>query len=331
MAGAEFRSVADVKNHRTVRREFGKLRGRQGRDLLESVQGFSAGTIDLGIFGKVSGRFGQVSRHQPDEIVFGHWLQRVVELALLAYGRRSFRGKISSAHRAGAVRGINLHCVIQLEKFFVQAVIHHRCHRLFRETFRAGEIGPADVADEKRVAGEYFLWLIRDFAVSDQNANSFRRMARSFHEAQLYFADCQFVAVFDCAVKDRGSGFLAENDFRAGARRKFAMPADKVRMQVSFDYVLDLEIVRGCFVDVLIDIALWIYDYTFAIRADQIRSMSETIEIELLEVHGPSAEGIRSGEFSRKTRQAARLSNGRLVRRFDVSLVRFDVYVQRPL
>src|SRR2546422_8033624 len=78
---------------------------------------------------------------------------------------------------------------------------------------------------------------------------------------------------------------LAENDLCAGARGQFAMTADKISMQVSFDNVFDLQIPGGGFLDVLIDIALRVDDCSFATRADQIRSMSETVEIELLEIH----------------------------------------------
>jgi len=89
-------------------------------------------------------------------------------------------------------------------------------------------------------------------------------------------------------MRDHRSGLLAENDFGPRARSQFAMPADEVRMQMRFDHILDRQTVRGSFVDVLIDVALWINDDCFTIRADQIRSVSETIEIELLEVHAES-------------------------------------------
>src|SRR5438552_123888 len=84
------------------------------------------------------------------------------------------------------------------------------------------------------------------------------------------------------------SGLFAEHDFRSRAGGQFAMSADEVRVQVRLDHILDRQTVRGSFVDVLIDIALWIYDYSCTVRSDQIRSMSETIEIELLEKHKAS-------------------------------------------
>ena len=48
---------------------------------------------------------------------------------------------------------------------------------------------------------------------------------------------------------------------------------------------IHLEILRGGFLDILIDIALRIDDRSFAVRANQIGSMSETVEIELFEIH----------------------------------------------
>src|SRR5260370_5501639 len=71
---------------------------------------------------------------------------------------------------------------------------------------------------------------------------------------------------------------------------------------MSFDDELYRQFVRGHFVDVLIDIALWIYDYRFAIRADQIRSMSQTIEIELFEEHKSSC--WERGHLVRKASKA---------------------------
>src|ERR1700681_2317330 len=77
----------------------------------------------------------------------------------------------------------------------------------------------------------------------------------------------------------------AKNYFSAGSRGQLAMPADKISVKVSFYYVFDLEILRGGFIEILVDIALRIDDHGFAIRTNQIRSMSETIEIKLFEVH----------------------------------------------
>ena len=86
-------------------------------------------------------------------------------------------------------------------------------------------------------------------------------------------------------MRESRAGFLAKNNFGSGFVGEFAMAADKIGMQMSFDDVLDSQILRVGFFDVLIDIALRIDNGCFTIRSDQIRSVRETTEIELLEVH----------------------------------------------
>src|SRR2546430_2475168 len=101
-------------------------------------------------------------------------------------------------------------------------------------------------------------------------------MAGSFHDAKLHAADREFVAILHRAVRKRCSGLFAENDLSAGFLSKLAVTADKVCMQVRFDDVLDLQVLRFSFLDVLIDVALRIDNDRFTIRSDQIRSVRET-------------------------------------------------------
>src|SRR5215510_2088101 len=68
------------------------------------------------------------------------------------------------------------------------------------------------------------------------------------------------------------------------------MTADEVRMQVCLNDVFDFQILRRRFFDVLIDVALRIDNGGFAIRADQVRRMRETSQIELLEIHWNTLE-----------------------------------------
>src|SRR5258708_12032096 len=88
-------------------------------------------------------------------------------------------------------------------------------------------------------------------------------------------------------MRNRGLCLRTKNDFRSGTLLKLAMPADKIRVQVRFDDVFNFQILRGCFVHVLIDVALRIYYRGFTCRANQIGSVSETVEIELFEIHKP--------------------------------------------
>ncbi len=127
-------------------------------------------------------------------------------------------------------------------------------------------------------------------------------MAGRFHDAEFHSAGGDFIAVFCRPMSESHTGLFTKDDFRSRARGQFAMSADKIRVQVRLDHVFDLEFVRGRFVDILIDVALWIYHYGFTVRADQIRSMSETIEIELLEEHKASC--WERGHLVRKASEA---------------------------
>jgi hypothetical protein len=73
-------------------------------------------------------------------------------------------------------------------------------------------------------------------------------------------------------------------------------------VEVSLDYVLDLQALRFGFINVPVDVALWINHDRFAFRPNQVRSMRQTREIELLEVH------ISQGKFNRQDAKSAKLT-----------------------
>ncbi len=66
-------------------------------------------------------------------------------------------------------------------------------------------------------------------------------------------------------MRNRRLSLCAKNDFRSGSSRQLAMTADKIRVQVRFDHVFDLQILRGSFVQVLVDVALRIYYRSFSV------------------------------------------------------------------
>ena len=84
-------------------------------------------------------------------------------------------------------------------------------------------------------------------------------MIRNFHAA-----NGQLIAVLHCAMRKSSPRFLAKDNLGAGSGRQFLMAADEVRVQVRFDDVLDLEILRRRFFDVLVDVTLRIDDRGFA-------------------------------------------------------------------
>ena len=63
------------------------------------------------------------------------------------------------------------------------------------------------------------------------------------------------------------------------------MATHKVRVQVRFDDVLDLQSLCFRFLDVLINVSLRIDNGSYALRTNQVRGMRQTAQIELFEVH----------------------------------------------
>ena len=109
-------------------------------------------------------------------------------------------------------------------------------------------------------------------------------MPGSLENAQPHFADVDLVAVSYGPMRKSRACLFPENDFSPGARGQLPMAADKISVQVSLDHILDPQPSRLGFLDVLIDVALRIDNSSVAFRADQIRSVRQTAEIELLEV-----------------------------------------------
>src|SRR5689334_9054383 len=84
---------------------------------------------------------------------------------------------------------------------------------------------------------------------------------------------------------ERNTGLGAEDDLCASAGRDFLMTADEVGMQVRLNDILDRESLRLRFLDILINIALRIDNRRLALRTNQVRSVRQTPEIELFELH----------------------------------------------
>jgi hypothetical protein len=110
-------------------------------------------------------------------------------------------------------------------------------------------------------------------------------MTRRFHESQDYAAYLEFIAICDPAMRKRDYSLSAKNNFGACSCSEFVVTAYEVGVKMSLDDVFDLEMLRGGFSDVFIDIALRIDHNSLAVGADEIRRVRKTAEIELLEVH----------------------------------------------
>src|SRR2546423_11100739 len=131
------------------------------------------------------------------------------------------------------MRRVTVDVISQYENLFVQALLHHRRHILRRVTSPTRKIRSAHIADEQSVASEKLRWsagiLARIvFRLGGQNANTLRRMTRSFHDAQRHVTNRQLITIFDGAMRESRAGFLAKNNFGSGFVGEFPMAADKI-------------------------------------------------------------------------------------------------------
>src|SRR5687767_11601825 len=84
---------------------------------------------------------------------------------------------------------------------------------------------------------------------------------------------------------ERRARLFAEDDLRTGALGEFLVTAHKISVQVRFDHVLEFEFLGSGFGEILVNVTLRIDNRGFAFRADQIRSVGQTSQIELFEIH----------------------------------------------
>ena len=127
---------------------------RQRRELLVErlLQRAVLLRVEHGVVAEVVGRVRLVGRHDPDELVALHRLEGVVGAPLLADRRHRLLRQVLAAQRARAVRRVHERLVGQGQQLGVQRVVEQRAELLGGPAQRRAQVGPADVADEERVA-----------------------------------------------------------------------------------------------------------------------------------------------------------------------------------
>jgi len=104
--------------------------------------------IQYGVIGEICGRIGLIGGDQFDEAFPRHWLQRVIDAPLIAdRGHRFLRDRFA-AQRPGAMRGIHLGRVRQLQQLFVDRIVEHRSELAGRPSQRRAKIGSPHIADK---------------------------------------------------------------------------------------------------------------------------------------------------------------------------------------
>ena len=157
-------------------------------------------------------------------------LERRVEAALEADGRRRLRAHRGTAERARDVAGEDLDAVTELDEA-AQAVEEAlgSLLRLDREIRRAG------IADEERVAGEDEPRLVAAGAVDHREAAVLGSVTRRVDRPQDDLADLDLRPVVERLVRERRAGVAVDADRDAVLERETSVAGDVVGVRVRLE------------------------------------------------------------------------------------------------
>ena len=172
----------------------------------------------------------------------------------------------------------------------MQAVVE-QAGQLLRRAVRR-QVGTSDVADEQGVPGEHRVRLGRLPKIGDHDRDALGGVSGGLQEAQPAVPEMDFVAVVDRHVGKLGAGLHAEVNASAGQGGQLAMPRDEIGVEVSLDYMLDLEAMPCGVFDIDAHIALRINHRGDTPGTDQVRGVRQASQVKLLEVHWRSLPAI---------------------------------------
>ena len=187
-----------------------------------------------------------------DELLLAPAAQGVVRPALLAERRAGLAGELLAARRPGAVGGEHPRRV-RAAAAACRAASGTGGGPARRPTARVAgreQVGPADVADEQRVAGEH---AVRDLVVGmlvDDDADRLGRVARRRQDLERHLAERQPLPVAQRLDRELDVGRLPVRDRGAGLRGQLQVTAEEVGVHVGLDDPLDRQPVGGRLLEV---------------------------------------------------------------------------------
>lgn len=122
-----------------------------------------------------------------------------------------------------------------MKQLVTQAVVQQTGEFLGRVAI--GQIRATYIADEQRVAGENGPGLRRALQIRYDNADTFERVPGRCEESEAALTERDFVAIFDCMMRERCARARSQINLRAGALCQLVMAGHEVGVQVRFNDV----------------------------------------------------------------------------------------------
>ena len=183
MPGGELPGIAGVEHDGTGVQQRRHVRQLQRRRAAGGVEDVVATSVEHGVVHEVVRRGRLPDRHQGEEILLAHRDTGVVPGALLADGRPALGREVLAARRAGTVRGEDPYPVGQGHQP-AHRRMQHAAELVGGVADRRQQIGPTDIPDEQRVAGEHRVGHLVPGMLADQQADRLRGVPRRLPDLQ---------------------------------------------------------------------------------------------------------------------------------------------------
>ncbi len=229
--------------------------------------------------------FGQLAGCVGDELLAPPRRQCGVEPPLETHRRAAHRPDGPATQRASPMPRIHHHHIIQPEQVVEQAgiqIIRQATRRFFPH-----QVGPADVTHEERVTGHDHPRLRCACRVADQQADTFRGVARCVTYVEPHVAQPEGVAPLERLVGKAGAARLVQVDGRSGPFGQVGVARHVIGVQVGLDDVGDFQTPRGRGIEIHLHIPIRIDHrcHALALTTNQIRRTTQPIDEKLLRIH----------------------------------------------
>jgi len=201
----------------------------------------------------------------------------------------------AAAHRAAQMPGPDLDLAGQREQMLLEGA-EDAARAL---GFLDGQVGPRDVADEQRVAGQHGPGLLAPTGVDEGERGVLGPVAGRVQDPHRQRAELELVAVVERLVLVGRAGLAVDVDGRPGGGGEATVARDMVGVVVGLEDVLDAHAHVAREFKVVVDLEARVDDGGHArlLVADQVGGAAQVVVSDLAEDHrcsSPLSQGHRS-------------------------------------